>query len=393
MKKRIVFIDEGRGIGGAEKNLIALLEHLDKERFKPIVILSCKDKFYTILNNLEIKTAIVKTLPFLSISMEFGGKRVLNPFAVVYDLLLILVKSVKLYFYLSDKDVSTIQTNGMLEHIYGGIAAKWGGTPCIWYMQDIPSSTLLFQLKKLILNKLAAVLATKVVVVSRAVNGVFNKQAKDKTSVIYVGIDLPKYKAKTTEEINQIKSKWNIRNAECVIGMVGRLVRWKGHIDFIKAAKIISAEIPNTKFIIVGGTIFGKEMYLKHLENLCQRLGIKDKVIFTGFIDDVIEPLSIIDLFIQCSIHPDPCPLTVLEAGALKKVIVATDIGGIPEIIENGRDGILVEPNNPQALANEIINLIKFPQRQRLLGEMIYKKIIRKFDIKEEVHNFERIYG
>jgi glycosyltransferase involved in cell wall biosynthesis len=390
-REKIAFLDEGKGIGGAEKNLITFLEHLNKNKFEPLAILSDKGKFSATLNAIGIKTVIIKIPSFYSTSLEFNGIRIPNPCAIIYDTLIILLKSIKLNYYLSHNNISILQTNGMFEHIYGGIAAKMSGVPCVWYMQDIPKG-FLCKLKRFALNILAFILPKKVIAVSYAVEEVFYKGIKKKTNVIHVGIDLTKHKVKSAEEIAQIKAKRNLSYAECVVGMIGRLVYWKGHINFIRAAKIVSEKFSKAKFIIVGGGIFGKEIYLQNLKKIIRQLGLEEKFIFTGFMEDITGVLSIMDIFVQCSLYPDPCPITVLEAAALKKSIIASRTGGIPEIIEHGKEGILVEPGNYQVLALEIINLINSPKQRELLKERAYIKIKSKFDVKQEVQKFEEIY-
>jgi glycosyltransferase involved in cell wall biosynthesis len=390
-RKKIAFLDEGKGIGGAEKNLIAFLDYLNKDKFEPLVILSHKEKLFTAVNAIGIETLLIKAPPFYSTSLEFGRIRILNPFAIIYDAIIILIKSIKLRSYLSHNNVSILQTNGMDEHIYGGIAAKLANIPCIWYMQDIPKG-FMHRFKAFLLNILAFILPKRVIAASQAVQGVFYNPVRRKSAIIYNNIDSSKYKLRSSEEIAQLKKKWGLYDAECVVAMAGRLVYWKGHIIFIKAAKIVNEIFPKIKFLIAGDIIFGREQYRENLKKLIKQLGLEGKVVFTGFVEDVTEVLSIIDIFVQCSLYPDPCPIAILEAGALKKPIIATRVGGIPEIIKNDKEGILVEPANYKILAEEIIKLINSPQQRTLLGEQAYCKIKDEFDIKHKMQKFEEIY-
>ena len=390
-RKRIIYIDDGRGIGGAEKNLICFLSDLSKEKIDPLVIVSSRSKFYDLLCREGIKTRVIESPVFLSTSFNIGKFAILNPLAIGYDLFLVFMRAVKVRRCVLESKAEAIQTNGMFEHICGGIAGRLSLKPCIWFMQDIPRGSFRF-IKRAIINLLAWLLASKIVAVSGAVKKSFYGVLKKKINVVYVGINIKEYNKNSSQRNTYLKQKWQCAQAEYIVGIAGRLVFWKGAADFIKAAAIISKNLKGAKFIIIGDAIFGKKRYKEYLKLLCKQLGLEDKVIFTGFLDNISEGVDLLDVFVHCPLYPDPCPIGLMEAGILKKAIVATRTGGIPEIIEDKREGILVEANNHSDLAKEVINLLKSPDLRKQIGEKAYSKVVNEFVISKQTQGFMEIY-
>ena len=389
-KKKIVFLDEGRGIGGAERNLINILTYLNNEKFELSVILCKKDKLYSIIKNLKVKVFLMKMPKFLSTSLEIGNIRIYNPFNIIYDLFLVLFKSFKIFIFLkSHNDIQILQTNGMFEHIYGGIAAKLSKIKCIWHFQDIPVNFLF----RFFLNILAFIFPEKIIVISKKVKAVFFKKIQKKIVLIYNGIDLNRFKLKDKDRYNRIKNNFGIKDYEFVIGITSRLVYWKGHIVFLKAASILSKKFSNLKFLIVGDTTFGNKKYLGRLKRLVEKLNIKDKVIFTGFIDNIEDILGIIDIFVHCSIRPEPFGLNIIEAMASEKLVIATDLGATDEIITNNKDGIIIKPNNPKILANTISEVIVSKEKYNRIGISARQKVEERFCIYNYIKNISELYN
>ena len=169
----------------------------------------------------------------------------------------------------------------------------------------------------------------------------------------------------------------NKNNKEIIIGCIGRLVPIKRISLFIQAAVLINKEIPETKFLIVGD---GPER--KKLENLVSKLDAKDYVYFTGFQNDPISLLREFDLYILSSIH-EGIPTVVLEAMALEVPVVATNVGGLPEIIENNLSGLLVEPNNKDKIAKSSVKIIKSEELRDKIIKNALDNVKRNFDAKD----------
>ena len=390
-KKKIVFLEEGRGIGGAETALMGLLRYLDKSGFEPLVILSCKSVFYTVLReeNPEIRTVFLKTPSFMSTSWEVGNRRIPNPFAVFYNLPLIIIKAFKVSSYLNGKGISTIQTNDMYAHIYGGIVGKIINTPFNWWVQDIPSKFFLLGLGRFFLNFLGLLLPQKIIAISQAVKSSFSPLLSTKISLVTLGID-PERLESTGKE-GKLKKKMGFSDSDIIVGMASRLVPWKGHEIFLESVSLLSKRNTNLKFLIVGGTTFGRANYLDRLKKISAKLGIAEKVVFTDFVYKVADMLSVIDILVHASIRPEPFGLDIVEAMFLGKVVVASDTGAPREIIDDDKDGILFKPADTVALAEILQRLLDLPQKCIELGENAKIKAKEKFTAERFAKDFEKV--
>ena len=150
-----------------------------------------------------------------------------------------------------------------------------------------------------------------------------------------------------------LRGKYGILPGEKVAGMIGRLEPVKGHEYFVKAIKACNENGLNVKGLIVGTGGIEKE-----LKALADNLGINDKIIFTGFLDDVAPVVNIIDVVVNASYGTEASSLAMLEAMSLGKPVVATDYGGNPYQIKPGKTGLLVPVKDTELLSDAIIQLL-----------------------------------
>jgi spore coat protein SA len=170
---------------------------------------------------------------------------------------------------------------------------------------------------------------------------------------------------------------------------VGRLARVKGVHVLIAAFASIRARFPLARLVITGSSFFGgavRTPYEAELAGLAADLG--DSVVFTGYLPHA----SLKELYRACdvvavpSVWPEPFGLVVLEAMASGTCVVASAVGGLPEVIDNGRTGVLVKPENPDALADAIIGVLSDPSLKGSLERAAAETLARKF-------TWERLVG
>jgi len=171
------------------------------------------------------------------------------------------------------------------------------------------------------------------------------------------------YNLKLKVESLKLKRELNIPEDTLVVGTVARLEPIKGIKYFVESAKIILSFIHNIYFLIVGD---GSER--KKLENKVKDYGIQQRVIFTGMREDVVDLMSIMDIYVQPSIN-EGMGKTIILAELLGKPVVATNVQGIPSVVIDNETGILVPPKNPQKLAEAIVKLIKDKELRVKMGE------------------------
>ena len=173
----------------------------------------------------------------------------------------------------------------------------------------------------------------------------------------------------------------------------GRLQRWKGTDVFINAAAMVKQQIPEARFIIIGGSLFGIESdFEKELHRLVKELAHEDCIHFTGHMRDAKRYLSAADLVVHTSVEPEPFGMVIVEAMALGKAVIASNQGGPVEIVEPNQTGLLIEPGNHQALSEAMIDLLKNENKRTAMGIAGRKRAENHFSISQMMKHFETLY-
>jgi glycosyltransferase involved in cell wall biosynthesis len=183
-------------------------------------------------------------------------------------------------------------------------------------------------------------------------------------------------------DAHAVRTELGVSDGETLVGVFGRLQRWKGQDVFVKAAGAVARARPNVRFVIVGGSVFGLEPeFLEELKKETEAQGLFDRLIFTGFRTDVPRLMAACDLVCHTSRVPEPFGLVIVEAMAVGRPVIATAGGGPSEIIASDSDGVLVPADDPGSLSRAMIDLIDNPQRRISLGARGRELVQTRFNI------------
>jgi len=314
-----------------------------------------------------------------------------------------------LFVYLSISDLIKIIKHNKIDIIHAhnfaagfsaGIASKITGVPMILSVhQDISeyvtaSSNKIRKLLSILrgqtsmfVYKIAVMLSIKILCVSRFVKNSLSENGfnSKKVSVFYNGINIDGFE-KTPEGVGSFRNKLGIKEGEIVVASVGRLHPVKGYEYFIKAAKEVLGKSADVKFVLIGE---GEEQ--NELEFLAKELKIEKNFIFAGHRNNILDVLQEIDIFVLSSLS-EGCPTVILEAMIIKKPIIATKVGGVPEIIEHKNTGLLVESKNSEELAKAILSLINDKELREKIAINGYEHVKEQFSLKKRFENLEEIY-
>jgi len=228
----------------------------------------------------------------------------------------------------------------------------------------------------------------KIVSVSKDIQSLLREELKlapQKIKLIYNGIDTRKFEDK--KDLEKIRKELNLSPDELILGYVGNLREVKDHHTLILSFNRISSLFPQAKLLIVG------DGELKpNLVKLCVELGLENKVLFLGHREDVHSLLNLMDIFVLSS-HSEGCSISILEAMASEKPVVATRVGGNPELILEGKTGFLVPSAEPEKLAEKIIFLLKDEKLRRKMGEEGKKRVKEKFSLEGMLKKYEELYS
>lgn len=184
------------------------------------------------------------------------------------------------------------------------------------------------------------------------------------------------------------RNRWGLSNRDLVVGIVANIRPVKDYETFFKAAILVAEKVDNVKFIIVGSR---DEGYWERIKILAENAELKKKLVFTGPIDNPIPVIRTLDVGVLSSTS-EGLSNALIEYGAVGIPAVATDVGGNPEIVENGNTGYLVPPRSPEILASKITELLLNPEKRKVLGRKARELAFYRFDQEKILKQYEDFY-
>jgi glycosyltransferase involved in cell wall biosynthesis len=216
----------------------------------------------------------------------------------------------------------------------------------------------------------------------------YYKIPTNKIRVIHNGVDVNKFKPAADKR--RVKTELGFNPDDLAIVSVGRLYARKGLFTLIESMPVVIKRFPTAKFIISGK---GQSDEMHKLIAHAERLGVKNNIVFTGYYPDKKLPLlyQAADVFAFSTFY-EHHPFAVLEALATGLPVVTTTVGGIPETINSGKNGFLVEPFNPRQFSEKILYLLEHPTFAAEMGAMARKAIVEKYDWRIVVKDAMKVY-
>ncbi len=201
---------------------------------------------------------------------------------------------------------------------------------------------------------------------------------------VYNGVDLERYDHQ--EPCCTLRDEYGMEPGSQIVGVVARLEPEKGHLTLLAAWPHVLRRVPDAYLLVVGeGSMQGE------LEARARQLRVADRVVFTGRRDDVPAVTAALDVAVLPS-HREAQGLTILEAMALSRPVVASNVGGIPEMVEDGVTGLLVPANEPEALAAAIVRLLTDHAFADLIARAGHDRVHEEFCLERMVDEISRIY-
>ncbi len=189
---------------------------------------------------------------------------------------------------------------------------------------------------------------------------------------------------------HQVRREYNLTPKVPVVGMVGRLTPRKGHREFLFAARAVSQEMPQVRFLVVGRHSRGEADFEQHIRELCVQLGLENRVIFTGHREDIPQVMAAMDLLAVPS-YWEAFGWVTIEAMAMARPVVAVNGGGIPDIVVSERTGLLVPPRDVAALSAAILNLLRNKDTSERMGRAGRRRVEELFTIDGTADRMEAI--
>ena len=316
-------------------------------------------------------------------------KHLVQPIAPLEDTLALLDLSI----FLKKNSYHIVHTHNSKAGIIGRLAAKLAGVPVIvhtvhgfaFHDQEPFWRQSLFRH----LERLGSRWCDKMIFISQPlIDWALEERItrKDKIEKIYSGIQLDQFHPATADVKMKNRERWQLKKEEVVVGIVSKLWDGKGHITLIEAFKVLRQRIPNARLVIVGEGDLYSELLRAVNEN-----GLRESVLFTGFQMDVSEVLSTFDVAVLPSFF-EGMGRVLLEAMAMEKPVVASRVGGIPDLVKHNVNGLLINPGDVTELANALEKILSNNRLARSMGQEGRKKIQEQFSSEVMVRSIHRVY-
>ncbi len=387
-KKRILYIESNRDgtVGGSYYSLFYLVRGLDKDLYQPVVMFYEDNPLIGKFRELAIEVVV-----YDHYSPSDGRIRNLSDFVkflprLVRDVLWGHFKVIKKLDEINP-DIVHLNNSYAVNHDWV-LACKRRGVKIIAHDRGTrPPASLQTRFFVRFLDAIISVSDSYLKYVTE-------QKLKPKTACrIYNGLDVTEFADHYhLESKKQIRRNLNVSNGDILIGMVGNIDYWKGQIVLVKAMSLVVKEFKNVKVALVGKTARGAAKYEEEIRACISQHGLNDNIIFTGYREDIPALLNAFDIFVHASVEPEPFGRVILEAMAMKKPIVATNAGGPPEIIVDGKSGLLVPMDDERAMADAILIYLDDRQKADELGINAWTRLQDKFSTEKMVSAIEDIY-
>lgn len=228
----------------------------------------------------------------------------------------------------------------------------------------------------------------KVIAISKAVKKHLIEDLKVKPQdieLIYNGLDFDNFQKYEPNQILEYK-KWIGLKDGPVIGNIARLSSVKGQDYLIKAMKDVVKKFPSAQLLFVGD---GK--IKDDLVNLSQQLGLNENIKFIPSVEHTSSVLALMDVFVMCSLQ-EGLGLSIMEAQAMEVPVIASCVGGIPELIEDNKTGILVSPKDPKGISQKIIYLLENKEYAQTLAQNAKRNVLENFSLGKMIDKTEELY-
>jgi len=366
----LLHLVNGFAIGGAERKLLDLVRNLDKGRYNITVCSVGQDG--PLRRQFENCGVDVQVFP-----KHFS-----------FDLSLVF----RVAWLMKVRRIQVVQTTLLYADLIGALAARWAGVPVIISWETVshgPEDVLRTKWRHRMTYRWLMHYVTKIVAVSEQVKRSiirYGRVVPEKVVTIHYGVNLEKFALRPGEDLNQRREKLGFPTTGVLFGVVARLEKWKGYTYLLPAAYHLIDEFPQAKFVFVGDGSLRQQI----VEEIRQR-GLENHFLLLGFRDDVQEILPALDVFVLPSLT-EGLPNAVLEAMACSKPVIATAVGGVREVVEDGITGFLVPPRDSEALYQAMRRLLLDVQLAQQMGREGRRRVEEFFSLEKEVQSFQRLY-
>jgi glycosyltransferase involved in cell wall biosynthesis len=296
--------------------------------------------------------------------------------------------------WLKKEQVHLVHTHTMVPgDVLARIAARLAGIPIISHIHAYRafSQRPTVRTVQRLLDNATARLTAAIIAVSEALRTSLIEQGypASRIWVIHNGVQvecLP-----TQEQCLEIRRELGFQPTDRLVAVIGRVSPAKGIRELVLAAPQVLECVPSAHFLVIGEDVESEGQFRRNLERQVMELGINRHFHFLGHHPNAARLMHALDLFVLPS-WIEGLPITILEAMAAAKPVIATPVGGVPELVVDGETGILIPPQDVRALADAIIQLLENPELRTEMGQRVYERVRAQFSLSQMLEQVFDVY-
>lgn len=336
--------------GGGERSLLELVRNVQETGEHDVTVITPKGP---LVENVGAIPGVGLRMVEFTILRRSANPVLLGKFASRYAGAVLRLRRL-----LASDPPDVLHANSATAALYGGLATRGLDIPMVWHMRDIQPPAPTFRAILPMIGRMS----TRVIAISEAVRDNLMSFGIDSNKITVVHNAVSPLELRGGEEFRR---RHAIDAGDLVLGVVGQLLHRKGQLTAVRAFARIAAELPRAKLLICGGNEDSE--YGKRVIAETARLGLHGRVVVTGFQPDVSPAFDAIDILLVPS-NQEPFGRVVVESMFARKPIIATRVGGVPEIVRHEAEALLVEAADPDAMAAAIRRLL---QQVGLIDELV----------------------
>ena len=382
--RRLMFVEgnvDGT-IGGSFFSLLFLVAGLDRGRFHATVVFAAENPLIPRFRAAGAEVVVIRpTAPYIAPSS------LLRPVAKAVN----FVRGFhgeprRLARELKQRRIDLVHLNNSIIRNHAWmVAARRAGIPCITHERGINAA---FPARAHYLGRRL----DAVICISQAVRDNFQSLGLGDLRMHTILNGLDPGEMKVRQPADEIRAEFGLTPGRRVIGMVGTIRYWKGQDVLVRAVAALRERFPDIACLLIGTASPDDGSYERQVKAQIAELGLERHVIITGYRSNVADYVNALEIQVHSSTLPEPFGRVLLEAMALRKPLVASRGGAVPEIVDEGVTGLMFTPSDHADLARGLQELLIAPERARAMGEAGYRRLVERFGIDRNVAETQKLY-
>jgi glycosyltransferase involved in cell wall biosynthesis len=364
---RVLYVqDLAQARTGSPQSLLDILSRLDRTRYEPISLTNEQGEFTSSLESLRVPFEIARFIPL--------SRRAAAGFTL---------SSLRLALWMLRERIDLVHLNSALWRSSVIAAARLLGIPVVQHVRTLWPDLEITE--RYFLPMMARFIACSRGAADRFMN---DPLLFEKMRVVPNGVDLEKISSAP----GRLRAEHGLAASVLLVGIIGVLKPIKDQETFIRMAHRVHEAGVQSCFFIVGADPLPGEPYLSRLRGLVKEKGLDGVVRFTGFRQDNLDVIQSLDVVVSASTE-EAMPRNLIEAMALSRPVVATPVGGVPELVEEGVTGFLVPVGDADAMAKAVLRLAGDPELRSRLGSAGRRRVEKDFSLERVIEGIEAVYS